>query len=130
VQAAAAMTPEPTPTPTATPVATVTPTPTPPPDKPKAAAKLTGVKVSGRLRTSRSKLRIKFTLTAAATVRFTVTKHGATKPLGTWTRRAEQGTNAVTLTTRLPTHRTLRNGSYRLVLRLASSARGANFRVG
>jgi thermitase len=133
VQAAAAMTPEPTPIPTPTPTPpspSPTPTPAPPPVQPKATAKLTGVRLSGGLRTRSSKLRVKFSLTAAATVRFTVTKRGAKKALGAWTSRARKGANVVTLTRRLPTHRTLARGSYTLSLRLPGSARSASFRVG
>jgi subtilisin family serine protease len=129
VQVAAAMTPEPTPTPTPTPSPTPTPTPTPPPAQPNVLAKLTSVKLSGKLRTSRSKLRVTFTLTAPATVRFTVTKRGARKALTTWTRNGRKGSNVVTLTRRLPTHRTLRRGAYTLSLRLPGSARSVRFSV-
>jgi subtilisin family serine protease len=129
VQAAAAMTPEPTPTPTPTPYPTATPTPTPPPPpQPKPVAKLTSLKLSSHKLTSR--LRVTFSLTTAATVRFTVTKRGSKHALGSWTRSAKRGSNVVTLTRRLPTHRTLRRGSYTLSLRLASSTRSAVFRVG
>src|SRR4051794_4464760 len=128
VQAAAAMTPEPTPTPT--PIPTATPTPAPPPDQPTAAPRLTSVKLSGKLRTARSKLRVKFSLTAAATVRFTVTKRGSKRALGSWTRKAGTGANVVTLTRRLPTHRTLGRGAYTLSLRLTGSTRSVSFRVG
>jgi len=131
VQAAAAMTPEPTPTPTPTPSPTPTPTPTPPPqDPPKVAPKLTSVKLSGRLRTASSKLSVRFSLSAAATVRFTVARRGSQRALASWTRSARKGANVVTLTRRLPTHRTLRPGSYTLSLRLATVSRSLTFRVG
>jgi hypothetical protein len=61
---------------------------------------------------------------------FAVTKRGAKKALGMWTRRAREGANVVTLARRLPTHRTLARGSYRLSLVAPGSARGVNFRVG
>jgi hypothetical protein len=128
VQAAAALTPEPTPTPTPTPDPTVTPTPTPPPTQPEAVAKLTSVTLSSHRLARR--LRVKFSLTAAATVRFTVTKRGSTRSLGSWTRPGLKGANSVTLTRRLPTHRTLRKGSYTLTLRVPGSARSLSFRVG
>jgi hypothetical protein len=91
-------------------------------------AKLTSLKLSSHKLTSR--LRVTFSLTTAATVRFTVTKRGSKHALGSWTRSAKRGSNVVTLTRRLPTHRTLRRGSYTLSLRLASSTRSAVFRVG
>jgi hypothetical protein len=128
VQVAAAMTPEPTPTPTPSPSPTPTPTPTPTP-KP-VVAKLTSVRLSGTLKTKKSRLRVKYSLTAAASVRFTVTRRGSKHVLATWTRKGAAGANVVTLTRRLPTRRTLGRGSYTLSLRLSSSTRSTSFRVG
>jgi hypothetical protein len=138
VQAAAVVTPGPSPTPTPTP--TATPTATPPPvatPSPTPVAKplvseptLTGLTLFGRLRTSKSRLRVRYTLTAAATVRFTVTKRGARSALASWTRRSAAGTSLVTLKRRLPTRRTLRRGTYTLTLRAGASTRTAAFRVG
>jgi hypothetical protein len=121
------MTPEPTPTPVPPPA----PTPVPPaPTAAPAAARLTGVKVSGSLRTKKSRLRVRFSLTRAATVRFSVARRGSASALATWTRDGAAGGNLVSLTRRLPTRRTLKPGAYTLSLRLASSARSARFRVG
>ncbi|WP_051323865.1 S8 family serine peptidase [Candidatus Solirubrobacter pratensis] len=129
VQAAAAISaepPAPTATPTSTPVVTPAPMAT---TTPFAAAKLTSISISGSLRTKTSRLHVRFALTRAASVGFTVTKRGAKKPVATWTRKSATGRNTVTLTRRLPTRRTLRPGAYRLSLRLSTSARSASFRV-
>jgi thermitase len=120
VQAAAAMTPEPTPTPTPAPSPEPSPTPAPPAPQPNVTAKLTSVK----LRTSRGRLRVTFSMTAPATVRFTLTKRGSRKTLDSWTRKGRKGANVVTLA------RTLRRGAYTLSLRVADSVRSVSFRVG
>ncbi len=130
VQAAAAMTPEPTPTPTPTPSPTPTPTPAPTPVPKPPVAKLVSVKLSGSLRRRTSKLRVRFSLTTAAVVRFKVTRRGSKTVLATWTRKAATGANTVTLSRRLPTRRTLARGAYRLSLKLSASSRSASFRVG
>ncbi len=134
VAAAAAMTPEPSPTPTPTPqppVATATPVPpvvTPVPT-PVAEPKLTSVTITGSLRTKTSKLRVRYSLTRPAAVRFTVTRHGSRATLATWTRSGGAGTNVLSLKRRLPTRRTLKRGAYTLSLRLSRTARTATFRV-
>jgi thermitase len=115
--------PAPTPAPTAVPRPTPTPTPVP------RTPALSGVKVSGSLLSKKSKLRVRFTLTGAAKVRFTVTKRGSAKALANWNASGKAGANTVTISRRLPTRRTLKTGSYTLVLRLASVARQASFRV-
>jgi thermitase len=130
VQAIAAATPVPTATPTPTPAPpAATPTPTPVPTPVPAEAKLTSIRISGSLRTKKSKLTVRYTLTRAAAVRFTVTRRGSKTSLGTWTRSGRAGANVVSLTRRLPTGRTLKPGTYTLALSLAHSARSARFRV-
>jgi hypothetical protein len=72
---------------------------------------------------------VRFTLTRAASVRFTVTRRGARKPVAGWTRKGHAGSNVIYLTRRLPTRRTLTAGSYTLALTLATSAKNARFTV-
>jgi subtilisin family serine protease len=130
LHAVASMTPEPTPPPAPpppAPVATPIWTPVPPPVV--IEPKLTSVAVSGSLRTKKSRLRVRFSLTRAANVRFTVSKRGAKASLATWTRTGAAGRNVVSLTRKLPTRRTLKPGAYSLSLSLATSARRATFRV-
>jgi hypothetical protein len=84
--------------------------------------------VGGSLRTRDGKLRVTFSLTAAATVRFSVVRRGGGSP-ATWSVRARAGANAFTLARRLPTHRTLAPGSYTLRVGLAATAATARFSV-
>jgi thermitase len=131
-------TPEPpVPTPTATPVAPVA---TPEPDEPPAttppavtppspaapapiaapAPRLLNLRLTGSLKTAKSKLRVRFSLSLPATVRFTVTRKG--KRVASWTRSARGGATAVTLTRKLPTGVTHKPGAYTLAVGLSASA--------
>jgi hypothetical protein len=85
--------------------------------------------VGGSLNTRHGRLRVTFSLSRAATVRFTVARTGSGSSAGTWTMRAHAGANAVTLTRRLPTHQTLGRGSYTLRVGLAVTAATARFSV-
>ncbi len=130
--AAPAPTPTPTPTPTATPtppapVATPTPappvsTPVPAPPPAPAAAKLSALGVRGSLRTHSGKLRVRFSLNRATSVRFTITRRGAKRPLAGWTTRGNAGSNVFTLTRRLPNGRRLKRGNYTLGVGLSATA--------
>jgi hypothetical protein len=128
-----AATPTPAPTPPPAPVSTPAPAPvsTPAPVAPVRtsipAPALRHLHVGGSLRTRHGKLRVTFSLSRAATVRFTVVRKGSTA--GTWSVRARAGANAFTLTRRLPTHRTLARGAYTLRVGLASTASTARFSV-
>jgi hypothetical protein len=83
----------------------------------------------GSLSTRHGRLRVTFTLSTAAPVRFTVLRQGSRRSSGTWTVRGRGGANAFTLTRRLPTHRTLPAGTYTLRVALASTASTARFKV-
>jgi subtilisin family serine protease len=112
-----------TPTPVA-PVATATPTPE------VTSALLTDVVVGGTLAGKRGRLKVTFKLTRAATVRFTVSQRGRRAAVATWTSKGKTGTNAVTLTRKLPTGATLKSGAYTLGVGLSASAkRSAAIRV-
>jgi subtilisin family serine protease len=141
------VTPEPAPTPTPTPAPTSTPAPapvstpapapvsTPAPVAPAPARTVAPAPVlrhlhlRGSLGTPHGRLRVTFSLTRAATVRFTVARTGSRSSAGSWTIRAQAGANALTLTRRLPTHRTLAPGSYTLRVGLAATASTARFSV-
>ena len=75
-------------------------TPTPPTVTP--TVYLFDVTVGGSLLTKRSKLKVRFSLTKAATVRFSITRRGSKKALSTWTKTGRSGANTVTITRRLP----------------------------
>jgi len=137
-----AVTSAPTPTATATPsppVATpapatptpVTPTPvTPTPVTPVVTPAPTvtqpiylfDVTVGGSLLTKRSKLKVRFSLTKAATIRFSIARSGSKKALSAWTKKGHSGANSVTIMRRLPTGRTLKPGSYKLSVGLSATA--------
>jgi hypothetical protein len=143
----------PTPEPSATPVPTATPepvepvaTPTPAPPAPPApvptpapaapvfipapvevAPALSDVKIGGSLVRKPGKLKVTFSLSRSATVRFTVARRG--KAVASWTKRGVQGTNRVTLTRKLPTGRTLRAGAYTLAVGVSATAKSASIRV-
>ncbi len=122
------------PVPTATPVATetpetpttVTPTPVAPVVTPAPTVTqpiyLFDVSVGGSLRTKRSKLKVRFSLTKAATIRFSITRSGSKKALSSWTKKGHSGANSVTIMRRLPTGRTLKPGSYKLSVGLSATA--------
>jgi subtilisin family serine protease len=152
VASVAGVAPDPAPTPTATPVApapVVTPPPvstpapvvTPAPVSPPAPVAtpapgatprppvLSHLHVHGSLRTPGSRLRVTFSVSRAASVRFTVLRHGAPRASGTWIAHARTGANAFTLSRRLPTHRTLAPGAYSLRVSLAATASAARFTV-
>jgi subtilisin family serine protease len=141
--AVAAITGGPLPTPTATPTATPTPEPTATPEPPVAtpappaqpvpapdpvvpvvtpppativapATSLSRVTVRGSLRTKRGKLKVRFSLSQPATVRFSIAKRGSRRALSAWTGKARGGANSVTIKRRLPTGKTLKRGTYRL----------------
>jgi thermitase len=112
------------------PVPTAPPTrPAPTPQAPKptaeppAPATLTHLKVTGSLTTRSGKVRVRFKLNRPASVRFTITRRGAKKPLDSWTKRGRAGVNTLTLTRRLPTRRTLKRGTYTLTVGLGAAAR-------
>ena len=133
-------TPTPVATPTATPVSTPEPTPTPDPVvttppvatptpfapifvAPEIAIALTKVKVGGSLAKKPGKLKVSFSLSRSATVRFTVAQGG--RKVATWTKHGVSGANRVTLTRKLPTGRTLKAGSYTLAVGLSADAKSA-----
>jgi subtilisin family serine protease len=143
--ATAVVTPAPTPVATATPrapVATpapVTPTPaTPAPPAPAPAppapapvtptppvtqpVSLFDVSVGGSLRTKRSKLKVRFSLSRASTVKFAITKRGSRRTLSAWTKRGRAGANRVSISRRLPTGKTLKRGSYTLRVSISATA--------
>ncbi len=130
-------TPTPTPTPTATPTPAppvAPPTPAPPavapPPPPAVAPVLSALNVQGSLRTTTSRLRVSFSLNRATSVRFTITRRGAKRPLDGWTSRGNAGTNVFTLTRRLPTGRRLKPGDYTLAVGLnATAAASRSIRV-
>ena len=109
-------TPEPTPepTPTATPVPPAPPAPPVPAPTVTPVASLFDVSVGGSLTTKRSKLRVRYSLTKAATVRFGIAKRGSKRPLSAWTKKGRSGVNSVIIARRLPTGKTLKRGSYKL----------------
>jgi len=121
--------PEPTPTPTPTPT-TVVPVATPVPvapvvtpvATPTPSPVLSKVSVSGSLRTKKSKLRVSFSLDRATSIRFSITRRGAKRPLASWSVRAHSSRNAVTFTRKLPTGRTLKAGAYKLTVGLSASS--------
>jgi subtilisin family serine protease len=129
----------PTPEPPAAPVAPpVSATPTPPvatpvaplPARPVAPQPvLRHLHLRGSLSTRHGRLRVTFTLSRSASVRFTVVRHGSHRASGSWTVRARGGANAYTLMRRLPTHRTLSAGTYTLRVGLASTASTARFKI-
>jgi subtilisin family serine protease len=110
--------------PVATPV--VTPVATPAPAV-WVAPQLSRVKVGGSLLKKTGKLKVTFSLSGTADVRFTVARRG--KKLASWTKRGVRGANRVTLTRRLPTGRTLKAGAYTLAVGLNASAKTAAIRV-
>jgi subtilisin family serine protease len=131
------VTPAPTPVATATPTAPVaTPTPaTPTPVEPTPVTPVStpaptvtqqvylfDVTVGGSLLTKRSKLKVRFSLTKAASVRFSIIRSGSKKALSTWTKTGRSGANTVTITRRLPTGRTLKPGTYKLSVGLSATA--------
>jgi len=98
-----------------TPVVTPAPTVTQP-------IYLFDVRVGGSLLTKRSKLRVRFELTRATTVRFSIARSGSKKALSIWTTKGRSGANSVTIMRRLPTGRTLKPGSYKLSVGLTATA--------
>ena len=127
--------PTPSPTPTPPPVATPAPaapaaTPAPTPIATPAPATLVNLRIGGSLRTRKGRLRVTFSLSRAASVRFTVTRRGSRRPLAGWSSRGHAGANRVTLSRRLPTRRTLKPGSYTLAVDLDRVAKTSTlFRV-
>jgi subtilase family protein len=118
--------------------APVSATPTPPAATPVAQAParpvapqpvLRHLHLRGSLSTRHGRLRVTFTLSRSASVRFTVVRHGSHRASGSWTVRARGGANAYTLMRRLPTHRTLSAGTYTLRVGLASTASTARFKI-
>ena len=119
------ITPEPTPVPTATPAP---PAPAPPvsvpepvvqpptPVRPAPAPRLSHLAVS-------KKLRVTFRLSELASVRLSVSRRGAKRPLASWTLRGRRGANALSLAKRLPTKGKpkLKRGSYTLRVTVGSS---------
>ena len=93
------------------------------------APALSGVRVRGLLRARRGRLRVTFSLTRPATVRFMVERRGGRRAAALWSVSARAGANAFTLRRRLPTHRTLPRGSYTLSVGLAATAETARFSV-
>jgi hypothetical protein len=91
---------------------------------------LRDLRLRGSLRTRDGRLRVTFTLSRAASVRFTVTRRGARRAAGSWTVRGRGGANAYTLTHRLPTHDTLAPGAYTLRVGVAATAAIARFGAG
>jgi subtilisin family serine protease len=133
-----AVTPAPTPVATATPRAPVaTPTPaTPAPVAPAPAPVTTvvtpaptvtqpislfNVSVGGSLRTKKSKLKVRFSLSRASTVKFTITKRGSKRTLSAWTKKGHAGANRISISRRLPTGKTLKRGSYTLRVGLSAT---------
>jgi hypothetical protein len=120
----------PVPTPTPEPPVTTPPVTTPPASPPAPAPvpiampapapKLFHVKVGGSLKTAKSKLKVRFSLSRAATVRFTVTRRG--KRVASWSRSGRTGANSVTFTRRLPTGLKLKPGAYKLAVGLSAKA--------
>jgi hypothetical protein len=80
------------------------------------------VTVGGSLATTRSKLRVRYSLTSSSTVRFSIARRGAKRPIASWTRRSRAGANTAVITRRLPTGRTLKPGKYTLAVGLNASA--------
>jgi thermitase len=131
--------PTPTPTPTATPTPpVVTPPPVDPPapvlppaPTPVPGPTLSNVTVGGTLLTKRGKLKVRFTLSQPATVRFKITKRGSKRALSAWTKKARAGANSLTITRRLPTGQLLKRGSYTLSVSLnATASNSRSIRVG
>jgi hypothetical protein len=92
-------------------------TPAPPADStPKTY--LSAVSVGGSLRSARGKLRVRYSLSRAADVRFTITRRGSRRALASWTQRGRSGANRTTVTRRLPTGRTLKRGAYTVAVAL------------
>ena len=140
-------TPSPTPAPTETAVPSTTPTPPPattpvpvapiatptpvapiitPELTPTPSPHLSHVKVGGTLTKPKGKLKVTFSLSRPATVRFTVAARGKRpKVLASWTRPGAKGANRVTLTRKLPTGRTLKAGAYTLAVGLSASAKSS-----
>ncbi|WP_051324443.1 S8 family serine peptidase [Candidatus Solirubrobacter pratensis] len=129
--------PEPTPTPT--PQATPTPTPTPEPPAPTptpvprtdppaptptpvAAAQVSALKLSGRLRGGSGRLQATFTVTRGAPVRITI----AGGP--TWSLTARAGANTLRIARRVR-GRTLKRGRHTLTVAAPGSAKSAPFSV-
>jgi subtilisin family serine protease len=126
-------TPTPTPAPAApTPVAPVsTPAPvtapvTAPAPVAAPAPTVSRLRLSGALKGRHGRLRVSFALSGASTVRIAVVRHGASASWRVWGRA---GANAVSLTRRLPTGRSLSKGTYTLVARVGASTARAHFRV-
>jgi subtilisin family serine protease len=90
---------------------------------------LRGLRVRGSLRSRRGRLRVTFSLSRPATVRFMVERRGAHRAAGTWSVRARSGANAYWLGRRLPTQRTLPRGAYSLAVGVAATASTARFSV-
>ncbi len=112
-------TPTPPPAPPAPVVPVVTPTPTPTITPP---TYLFDMKIRGSLRTKRSKLKVRFSLSQPATVRFAIAKRGSRRTLSAWTKKARAGANSVTIKRRLPTRKTLKPGVYSLSVGLNATA--------
>jgi hypothetical protein len=120
----------PTPTPTAAPPAPVTPpvaTPTPVAPVPTATPGpyIFDVTVGGSLTSKRSKLRVRYSLSAATNVRFTISRRGSKRPLASWVRRSRAGANTAVITRRLPTGQLLRRGRYTLEVGLSATAKSS-----
>jgi hypothetical protein len=117
------------PAPVSTPAPVTTPAPVPPVVPAVPAPVLRHLHLGGSLRTPHGRLRVTFSLSRAATVRFTVARSGSGSTAGTWAVPARAGANAFTLTRRLPTHHTLARGAYTLRVGLAATASTARFSV-
>ena len=81
------------------------------------------MKVGGSLARRAGKLKVTYSLSDTASVRFTVTAKG--KRVTTWTRRSAKGANAVTLTRKLPNGKTLKAGAYTLSVGISASAKSS-----
>jgi hypothetical protein len=100
------------------PVATPTPRPV-----------LSRLRVTGVLKGRHGRLRVTFSLSSAAKVRFRVVRRGARKPSATWTARGRAGSNAFTLKRKLPNRKTLGRGTYTIAVGFSAPVASARFRV-
>ena len=115
-----------TPAPVA-PVTTPSPVVTTPTPSADVARLLRHLKLSGSLRGHHNKLRVTFSLTGAGTLRLKVTHSGRT--VSSWSAWGRHGANAFTLKRRLPSGRSLRKGTYTLVVSQGATGASARFRV-
>jgi hypothetical protein len=87
------------------------------------------VRVRGSLGGRSRRLRVTFSLSRPATVRFLVKRRGGRRAAGLWSVRARAGANTFSVRRRLPTQRTLGRGKYTLTVGLAATASSARFQV-